>query len=148
MVVERNSSENAAWTSGKSGSWLRRKSAYSTEVEKLICSWCTRRTCRPQFAAQTLLHSFFRVLRQLSCSRLSSLEYKEPIQRYQWENLGQMLHLDIKKLGKIGGVEHRNAGQGKFIADGQDGNTCLFAWMMHPELRTPSSFQMKQPNRR
>ena len=54
--------------------------------------------------------SVFRVLRQLACSRLSSLEHKEPIQRYQWENPGQMLHLDIKKLGKIDGVGHRKAG--------------------------------------
>ena len=43
--------------------------------------------------------SVFRALRKLSCSRLSSLEKKEPVQRYQWENPGQMLHLDIKKLG-------------------------------------------------
>ena len=29
--------------------------------------------------------SVFRALRKLNCSRLSSLEPKEPIQRYEWE---------------------------------------------------------------
>ena len=52
----------------------------------------------------------FRALRRLTLSRLSSLEEKEPVQRYQWENPGQMLHLDIKRLGKIDGVGHRKTG--------------------------------------
>ena len=54
--------------------------------------------------------SVFRTLRKLGSSRLSSLEEKEPIQRYQWEKPGQMLHLDIKRLGKIDGVGHKKAG--------------------------------------
>lgn len=54
--------------------------------------------------------SVFRALRKLGCSRLSSLEEKEPIQRYQWEKPGQLLHLDIKRLGKIDGVGHKKAG--------------------------------------
>jgi len=56
--------------------------------------------------------SVFRALRKLGCSRLSSLEAKEPVRRYQWERPGQMLHLDIKKLGKIDGVGHRMVGIG------------------------------------
>lgn len=55
----------------------------------------------------------FRALHRLGCSRLSSLEEKEPIQRYQWEKPGQMLHLDIKRLGKIDGVGHRMLGRRK-----------------------------------
>lgn len=54
--------------------------------------------------------SVFRVLRKLGSSRLSSLEEREPVLRYQWEKPGQMLHLDIKRLGKIDGVGHRKAG--------------------------------------
>lgn len=46
--------------------------------------------------------SVFRVLRKLGSSRLSSLEEKVPVLRYQWEKPGQMPHLDIKRLGKIG----------------------------------------------
>ena len=54
--------------------------------------------------------SVFRALRKLGCSRLSSLEIKVPVRRYQWEKPGQMLHLDIKRLGKIDGVGHKKAG--------------------------------------
>ena len=52
----------------------------------------------------------FRALRKLGLSRLSSLEKKEPVQRYEWDKPGQMLHLDIKRLGKIDGVGHKKAG--------------------------------------
>ena len=54
--------------------------------------------------------SVLRALRKLGCSRLSSLEEKVPLLRYQWEKPGQMPHLDIKQLGKIDGVGHKNAG--------------------------------------
>lgn len=54
--------------------------------------------------------SIFRALRKLGLSRLRSLEEREPVQRYQWEKPGQMLHLDIKKLGKIDGVGHKKTG--------------------------------------
>jgi transposase len=54
--------------------------------------------------------SVYRALRRLGLSQLRSLEEKEPIRRYQWENPGQMLHLDIKKLGKIDGVGHKKTG--------------------------------------
>ena len=54
--------------------------------------------------------SVVRALRKLGCSRLASLEVKPPVRRYQWEKPGQMLHIDIKRLGKIDGVGHRKAG--------------------------------------
>jgi transposase InsO family protein len=54
--------------------------------------------------------SVFRALRKLGLSRLRSLEEKKPIRRYQWGKPGQMLHIDIKKLGKIDGVGHKKAG--------------------------------------
>ena len=55
--------------------------------------------------------SVFRVLRRRGLSRLRSLEVKEPVVRYDWERPGQMLHMDVKKLGKIDGVGHRFAGR-------------------------------------
>jgi transposase len=56
--------------------------------------------------------SIFRALRRLAMSRLRLLEERDPVQRYQWEKPGQMLHLDVKKLGKIDGVGHRKVGLG------------------------------------
>ena len=52
----------------------------------------------------------FSRLVQACCSRLVSLEVKPPVRRYQWEKPGQMLHIDIRRLGKIDGVGHRKAG--------------------------------------
>ena len=46
-----------------------------------------------------------RVLRRLGLNKLSALE-PEPVRRYQRENPGELIHLDIKKLGKIGSVGH------------------------------------------
>ena len=40
-----------------------------------------------------------RILRRLGLNRLSALE-PEPVRRYERENPGELIHLDIKKLGK------------------------------------------------
>ena len=54
----------------------------------------------------------FRVLRRLGLNRLKSLEPAEPVRRYEREQPGELIHLDIKKLGKIGSVGHRITGRG------------------------------------
>ena len=43
-----------------------------------------------------------RVLRRLGLNKLSALEPAEPIRRYEREHPGELIHLDIKKLGRIG----------------------------------------------
>jgi transposase InsO family protein len=48
-----------------------------------------------------------RILRQAGLSRLSALEPKEPPRRYQREHPGELIHLDIKKFGRIERVGHR-----------------------------------------
>lgn len=51
-----------------------------------------------------------RVLRRLGLNKLSALAL-EPIRRYEREKPGELIHLDIKKLGKIGSVGHRITGR-------------------------------------
>jgi transposase InsO family protein len=51
-----------------------------------------------------------RILKRLGLNRLSALEPAEPVRRYQRENPGELIHIDIKKLGKIGIVGHRITG--------------------------------------
>jgi transposase InsO family protein len=46
----------------------------------------------------------------LGLSRLSALDPKEPIVRYEREAPGDMIHIDIKKLGRINGIGHRITG--------------------------------------
>jgi transposase InsO family protein len=48
-----------------------------------------------------------RWLRRLGLGRLRQLAPPEPIRRYQKQVAGELLHLDIKKLGRIEGVGHR-----------------------------------------
>jgi transposase InsO family protein len=51
-----------------------------------------------------------RVLRRAGLSRLSDLRSDEPVQRYERENPGELLHIDIKKLGRFDKVGHRITG--------------------------------------
>jgi hypothetical protein len=53
----------------------------------------------------------FRVLRRLGLNRRKALEPAEPVRRYEREHPGELIHIDIKKLGKIGSVGHRITGR-------------------------------------
>jgi transposase InsO family protein len=56
--------------------------------------------------------TIYAVLRRYGVSRLKSRE-REPVVRYEWPNPGDMVHLDIKKLGRIKpGGGHRAFGRG------------------------------------
>jgi len=48
-----------------------------------------------------------RLLRQSGLGRLSQLEPKPPVQRYERARPGELVHIDSKKLGRIRGVGHR-----------------------------------------
>jgi len=47
-----------------------------------------------------------RVLRRAGLSRLSDLQPKAPVQRYERETPGELLHIDIKKLGRFERIGH------------------------------------------
>jgi transposase InsO family protein len=52
-----------------------------------------------------------RILRRAGLERLSRLEPQEPENRYQHRRCGDLLHLDVKKLGRISGFHgHRITG--------------------------------------
>ena len=48
-----------------------------------------------------------RVLRRMGLSRLRDLEPAEPVRRYEREHPGELIHLDIKKLGRFNQAGHR-----------------------------------------
>ncbi len=48
-----------------------------------------------------------RVLKRAGLARLRSLEPPEPVVRYEWQRPGDLLHLDVKKLGKFRRPGHR-----------------------------------------
>ena len=84
------------------------------------------------------------VLRRRSLGRLSALDPRPPAMRYEREQPGELIHIDIKKLGRIDGIGHRitgNRGRPKAtdapLAAASAGNTCMWpsttarAWPSH-----------------
>jgi transposase InsO family protein len=59
-----------------------------------------------------------RILRRHRLSRWRDLEPRPPARRYEYERPGGLLHLDIKKLGRIDGVGHRIHGDRRTRARG------------------------------
>jgi transposase InsO family protein len=51
-----------------------------------------------------------RILCRLGLNRLRALEPVEPVRRYQRDHPGELIHIDIKKLGRIDGIGHRITG--------------------------------------
>lgn len=51
-----------------------------------------------------------RVPKRECLSRLSDLRAREPVQRYEREQPGELLHIDIRKLGRFDKVGHRISG--------------------------------------
>ena len=48
-----------------------------------------------------------RVLARAGLNRLALLEPAEPVQRYEWPQVGDLLHIDLKRLGRVVGIGHR-----------------------------------------
>jgi transposase InsO family protein len=51
-----------------------------------------------------------RILRRLGLNRIAALEPAEPVRRYEREHPGELIHIDIKKLGRFDHVGHRISG--------------------------------------
>lgn len=51
-----------------------------------------------------------RVLKRLGLNKLKMLEPAEPVRRYEREHPGELIHIDIKKLGKFNRIGHRITG--------------------------------------
>jgi transposase InsO family protein len=51
-----------------------------------------------------------RVLKRLGLNKLKALEPAEPVRRYERERPGELIHIDIKKLGRFERIGHRITG--------------------------------------
>ena len=60
-----------------------------------------------------------RGLKRLGLRKLSALEPAEPPRRYERERPGEMIHIDIKKLGKFNQIGHRITGDRKGQSNGR-----------------------------
>jgi transposase InsO family protein len=59
-----------------------------------------------------------RLAQRRGLARLSALEPPAVVRRYEWARPGDLLHLDVKKLGRIGRVGHRITGDRRSRARG------------------------------
>jgi transposase InsO family protein len=110
--VGRYSREGAAGLNDRSSRphRLRRPTlqAVVAEVEALR----RRRHTGKQIAAELRLSpaTVSRILKRLGLNRIAALEPAEPVRRYEREKPGEMIHIDIKKLGRFNRVGHRITG--------------------------------------
>jgi transposase InsO family protein len=51
-----------------------------------------------------------RILKRLGLNRLRALEPAEPVRRYERDRPGELIHIDIKKLGRFNHIGHRIPG--------------------------------------
>ena len=89
-----------------------------------------------------------RVLKRAGLSRLSDLRPVEPIQRYEREAPGELLHIDIKKLGRFEDVGHRITGDRQkrsrhvgweYVFVAVDDHSRIAFTQMHPDERKESA---------
>jgi transposase InsO family protein len=88
-----------------------------------------------------------RILRRLGLNRLRALEPAQPPRRYQHEAPGDMIHLDIKRLGRFHRPGHRvtqdrrqeSPGAGwEFVHVAIDDRSRIAFSQIHPDERFPS----------
>ena len=48
-----------------------------------------------------------RVLARVGLNRVALAEPSGPVQRYEWPHVGDLLHIDLKRLGRVVGIGHR-----------------------------------------
>ena len=48
-----------------------------------------------------------RVLARVGLNRVALVEPTGPVQRYEWPHVGDLLHIDLKRLGRVVGIGHR-----------------------------------------
>jgi transposase InsO family protein len=48
-----------------------------------------------------------RVLARTGLNRVALVEPTGPVQRYEWPHVGDLLHMDLKRLGRVAGIGHR-----------------------------------------
>ena len=48
-----------------------------------------------------------RILARAGLNRVALVEPAGPVHRYEWPHVGDLLHLDLKRLGRVAGIGHR-----------------------------------------
>lgn len=86
----------------------RRPAAQVAEIERLRrLRWSGPRIARTTGIPCSTVGA---ILRRLGLGRWKALDERPPVVRYERAGAGELIHIDTKKLGRIGGVGHRITG--------------------------------------
>jgi transposase InsO family protein len=110
--VARYRVDGAAGLQDRSSRPHRLRSPTPPEVVMQIAALRRQRWTGMQIAREVRVSkaTVFRVLSRLGLNRLKALEPAEPVRRYEREHPGELIHIDIKKLGKFNRTGHRMTG--------------------------------------
>jgi transposase InsO family protein len=110
--VKRYNSEGLAGLQDRSSRPHRLRQPTPQPVVERIESLRRQRIPGKEIAAQlgVCAATVSRILKRLGLNKLSALDPAEPPRRYQRELPGEMIHIDIKKLGKFDQIGHRITG--------------------------------------
>jgi transposase InsO family protein len=79
------------------------------QVERLRRQRCTGKQIAAELGISPATVS--RILKRLGINRIATLEPAAPIRRYERERPGELIHIDIKKLGRFARAGHRVTGK-------------------------------------
>jgi hypothetical protein len=87
-----------------------------------------------------------RVLKRLGLNRLSVLEQAEPPHRYQRDQPGELICIDIKKLGKLNRIVHRITGDRTGQSNARGGAGSSFTPAPSGAEGSPSTMRPASPS--
>jgi len=110
--VDRFRSEGSAGLVDRSSRPKRLRRPTPPPTQEQIITLRRQRWTGQQIAQETRVSpaTVSRVLRRAGLNRIRDLEPAEPVVRYEREHPGELIHIDIKKLGRFDKVGHRITG--------------------------------------
>ena len=110
--VNRFRAEGAAGLADRSSRPHRLRAPTPPEVRERIITLRRQRFTGQQIArdAKVSPATVSRILRRARLSRIRDLEPPEPVRRYERDHPGDMIHIDIKRLGRFNQPGHRVTG--------------------------------------
>jgi transposase InsO family protein len=110
--VERFRAEGAAGLVDRSSRPGRLRRATPPAVRERIVALRRQRWCGRQIAKEVGVSpaTVSRVLRRSGLSRMRDLDPAQPVRRYECRHPGELIHIDIKKLGRFDRIGHRITG--------------------------------------
>jgi len=155
--LQRHQAEGLTGLADRSSRPRRLRRPTSQGVAQKIEALRRQRWTGKQIAAETGVSraTVSRVLKRLGLSKLSALEPAEPVRRYEREHPGELIHVDIKKLGRFERTGHRITGDRKGQSNSRgigweyvhvaidDASRIAFTQIMPDETKTSATLFLK-----